>query len=506
MRSTLFFESPPRTSGLGPWLIGMCLILLLTPMTMAQTVQVVPWAQPLILISLNQEKLEAGVEAAAYPLTWTDPRRGQLKQSGGGLVYMPDEEFWEVGFDSFHLRESSTSKQYETVFLIAGLREEPQALGALEGCVLHPDWFLLGDAQVVQRPVAKSSTCLFEMTLGADVPTTLVGPKAQTGPGGGNTSISLDPGTHRSPGSFELLPGMETPVVAAITSQGETVFELVLREGLELFVRAYHSDGTVVMSKPVQTAQVRQDLELEWWFASTEGASDGGLLLVRDGVLETAVIGIDNFGLLGRAWNWHFGLLAPTVGASGTLALEQPEVWTSPRQPVYQPLFANGTDNVYSAQSAALRDASPSAERHYRARFFVGFEGVRSEAGGAWTLFRADDPGRGLVPFDVQVRSSLFRGLEVRARAWNGSMMVETPWEPLPEGRSSHDVAVQWWAQSDAQTPNGGLRLWVEGALTGGVSGLANASVRVEETYLGVLSAPLGGGGELVIHDFFAWR
>ncbi len=506
----------------------------MTSTASAQITKVVGWGQTEVTITAAELGLDH-----LMPLAQTvsvASSHGSLQLDGTDLVYAPSSRFWQIGFDTFQV--SVGGKAPRDVFLIANLREEPLAGDAFQGCVLGGDWTWTGDLSELQlQSSSVTNDCFLRVQAGGTGIGVRTRPQALTGPGGGNTSISLDPGIGGGTElPFGLPDGMEVPIVAGVTQDGRVVFELVLT-GSQLLARAYRADGSAVTSSPLALSDEAQHLEMDWWFASASGARDGGVMLSRNGVFETAVTGVDNFGLLGLPWSWEFGLLGPTNGGQGVLALLDPEVWVSPRQPMFEPIFAdsaagfslsrwsdlinpdkimvstkNSTQNpqfllgVSNARQVALVDDSPVAERHFRARFSLGVDQM-APGTGVMTIFAALGQSREKPVFSVQLRFNQNLGAyQVRTRTRHGAGEVVSPWASAPPAVATLEVSVQWWAETQAAAADGGLRLEVGGAELVELGQLTSTTLRVEEAWIGAVLIPKGWQGELLFDDLCAWR
>ena len=516
----------------------MVLVLGLGPSLSAQVLKIVPRGSGGVLIAGSE--LVPGFTFNGQTASWTSPSHGDLDEDQGGLFYRPGLEFWETGIDSFRVHHGHLPPSGRSVFLIADLKVDEFATNPLADCQLDPSWTWVGDPGnfgVGSSP--DGSDCPLLLTLGGSSGY-LASAWTQTGPGGGNTSITLDPGRPVGLGGTTYIsPEFPPSLAAGVTRDGRTVFELELQEGLELVARAYLGDGTEVSTAPLPLAFEFQKIELNWWFASAPGAADGGLILLRDGVLEASLSGIDNFDFLGQEWSWNIGLLDPTQGATGVLAMKEQGVWTSPQQPVFEPLFADsaaggsleawsavvnpqkililvpfeGADpelflTISAGTPVILQDDSPAAERYYKASFSLGVDELQALSGVSWTLFEGRQSGvtRRAPPFRLEVRRRLLgTGFEIRALVQEGFSEPATQWVELPSSPRV-EVSLQWWASRQPGQSDGGLLLRIDRVTRAQLGGLANDGVRIDQTSLGAIGIPVGIGGQLIIDDFIAWR
>ncbi len=529
-----FSRRSRRLHGLDLAIVGSLFSVLLTIGAQAQSVKTVPWEQAEVEISFDELGM-AGPLPVSHA-TSISPAYGVLEDNkGDSFRYLPTSEFWQAGVDNFQIEVDG---QLRDVFLIANLREDDFAGEALPGCSIGELWQLEGDLTgfTVVAAEGLNGDCGMQLQLGVPAIALRPRPQALTGPGGGNTSITLDPGIGGFPGFPNVPDGLTVALAAGILQNGSVAFELVLIDDATLVARAYDAEGVYTESAPIVLELGPQELELDWWFASAPGASDGGLLLSRNGLLEAEINGVDNFGLLEQPWNWHFGVLGESVGASGGFILYDPEVWTSPRQPIFEPIFADSAGTLSlerwsslvngqyisvvtdplkqdpqfslmfdgTRRQVAMRDGSPQAERHYRARFSVNVEDLAPGALG-WTLLKAHNAERSNVLFRVQTRYSAALGAyQLRIVAGTGTGQVGSTWATLEPGVTAFDVAMQWWAQEGAD--GGGMRLWSDAELVAELQDVQNAGMRVEEVSIGGMGVLEDWTGSLTIDDVFTWR
>ena len=530
-------KTPHLTSCIVVGLLGIGMATTLA----AQVVRLVP--RDATQTFLPGDELLPGMTFDPALVTWTPATRGQLSMASDGLSYEPDADFRDVGIDSFRISHPHMQPQERTVHLVADLKESSFALNPLNAaCELDPGWLLIDDGDRISLTSnGDGSMCFFEFALGDVQGAYTHATDAQTGHGGGNTCLTLDPGDPFDPGNpTSFAPGFETALVAGVSLTGILLFDLRLEAGPALVARARRQDGSMESTSPIPISYASQLIELNWWFASASGADDGGLLLLRDGVLEAAIPGVDNFDFADHEIQWKFGLMDPTQDSSGIVAMWDLELWTSQTPPIYEPLFSDsasdgslaswsdvvnaaavtfyqptpGSDpelslTLSAGAPVALCDDTANAERHYRAAFSVGLGGLAPSASTTWTLFAAEqDLGNGRIasPFRLEVRRQPFGSVfQMRALAKDRHGEEATQWVTLSSSQPRVEVALQWWA-SQNQASSGGLVLRVDGNVEAELSQLSNDSDRVDSTCLGAMDLPLGVNGQLIVDDFVAWR
>ncbi len=130
-----------------------------------------------------------------------------------------------------------------------------------------------------------------------------------------------------------------------------------------------------------------------------------------------------------------------------------------------------------------VQDDSPTAEGLYRARFYLDPANLTAGPGDGFEHFAAYT-GAGVRVFDLRLEESgADLALVATARDGSGTSSV-TAAPALPA--SYFAVEVEWKA-SDPGAANGSLRLWVDGAQVTGLSGLDNATFRVDSVRWGVV-------------------
>jgi len=155
-------------------------------------------------------------------VSWAPATRGMVETRTGepdGLFYVPDPEFWEAGIDSFRIYHPHTLPNWQTVHVVADLRMNHLLGNPIDACQLDPGWHWSTSApNNILSTYGNSSQCAFAFTLGTGQAIVPMGGNAAVGPGGGNTSIIIDPGAPYgggSPSSLVQIPPEDEVVWAS---------------------------------------------------------------------------------------------------------------------------------------------------------------------------------------------------------------------------------------------------------------------------------------------------
>jgi hypothetical protein len=128
-------------------------------------------------------------------------------------------------------------------------------------------------------------------------------------------------------------------------------------------------------------------------------------------------------------------------------------------------------------------DDTPNAETHYRARFYFDPNSITMTDGNAQYIFSGQDA---TVAFQVDFRIS-GGSYQIRLRQYNDAGGVtSTNWVTISD--APHSIELEWWAATAAGANNGGITLWVDGVQSGGLTGVANDTRRIESVQLGAVS------------------
>lgn len=148
-------------------------------------------------------------------------------------------------------------------------------------------------------------------------------------------------------------------------------------------------------------------------------------------------------------------------------------------------------------------DDRPAAEARYRARFYFHPNSIRMANGDSFTIHNASDAGaKTLYKVDLRLDASIY---QLRAGV-NSSSGVWTYSDWYNIGNKPHTIEVEWRA-GDAGQSNGILALWIDQALLGNLTGIANSGQRIERVRLGAAyGVDSGTRGVLYFDDFVSRR
>ncbi len=485
---------------------------------------IIPRQQPSTTIPL--EWLSDG--GIAPQTAFSPPSRGSLGEINDGLRYTPGGDFFAMGFDHFHYRPWGQGGWiFQDVYLVADLREVPLTLGAFNAdCSLKPGWTAHGDITI--GSAAWADGFCFASVEASSMPAFLSfqvnGVPPDTGPGGGNTGMSLDPGGP--------VVGEGNVVLSAHDGKGDSIFEVV-QEGMALRVKGRQKDGPMLTSAPIALPEGPVRIDLGWWLARRPQSQDGGAWLTIDGELQGQVLGLDNFGPEFRPWEWRFGSTQGPPQGSGILQVGDSDIWESPEPPVFAPLFADSAEtgdlslwsalinpqNMAVVNDAgfpeievqvtpgipnALVDTSPEGLQHYNARFTIDTARLNLPADQSLTIFRSprgQGPDLFRVVLDRATDDTRFR---VRVLSGDAILLASVASVALPAA-DRVPLGVRWWAGSTSQP--GGVILVVNGEERMELS-IQNAGSLMGTTELGVLQGGTkrSGVGTLRFDEFEAWH
>jgi len=140
-------------------------------------------------------------------------------------------------------------------------------------------------------------------------------------------------------------------------------------------------------------------------------------------------------------------------------------------------VVVDDTVNIY------VTDELPNAETRYRARFYLDPNSISMTDGNAQYIFSGQDAS---TAFQLDFRFSA-GSYQIRLRQYTNSNSVQsTNWVTISD--ALHSLELEWWASTSAGANNGGMTLWVDGIQSGGLSGVANDTRRIESVRLGAVS------------------
>jgi hypothetical protein len=477
---------------------------------------------------------------------FSQPSIGVLTESADSFLYKPSSRFWTQGTDSFtvHLaplpgRVTQDSIRARTVFLASALGPWKSLAESFEGD-LTSNWVSQDTAGHIQL-FGQGALCgdqslkIVARPAGSWI-SALLGEYRDDGDTGGGQQGSGAQATFRPPGSGP--PGgppgnFHTPYEMAFFSAGAIAqpdYRLWLRDGNgSLEVRAEVPGVASTPWLPISRSVHR--FQLTSWLGSANGDRRGGVFFWLDGTLAaelTAPIG-------GSHNEFRFGSLESDELSEAGLEIALDDVYlflTDLRQPSHLCLAADGFEggqigdewrvpSGFSATAAAALDGSsglevrvdeatqlmkvptPTQNGRYGLRFRFDPNTVNFSAGGQLLLFEAlAAKGGRSIALLLEAGHS---GYRLRALSEDdGGSVLFTPLLPLSDG--PHTLSVDWHRAAGEGAPTGSLRLWIDGALAGELTGLTNAGQEIVEAYLGALLLEGAADGTVYFDQFEAWR
>ena len=169
---------------------------------------------------------------------------------------------------------------------------------------------------------------------------------------------------------------------------------------------------------------------------------------------------------------------------------------------------ARGLQGVVNDTAALyVQDDTPQDERRYRARFYLdpnGFdpgEGLNHRRSRVFIAF-SEGPMRRVA---AVVLRRLGGAYSVMARArLDDNAQADTSFVPITD--DSHVIEIDLRRASGPDALDGSLELWVDGASSGQLTGLANSLGDVDLVRLGALSMKTGAAGTLFWDEFESRR
>ncbi len=514
-------------------------------------------------VSITVSDLLANDPEAVSLVSFVPAVRGALSLSGPDLIYLPGASFWTMGSDSFsYVYSTPKGNGTSVVYLIADLKEDLEFSDTVDDPLL-PDWQEVDPQSrlaVAVEPVTQNQAVLVTYGAGATayIEYQIVG-RAPTVTGG-NTDFVIDPGADGIgppvTGSNPFVTGAsiggtddewvyEMVIASGFTQGGDPAYEIVVQEadsGTYLLMRARReltiaNNGTNsewVSTAPVEIGSKRARVSLTWWSAA-EG-EDGGAMLAADGKLIGWISGIDNSGYLADIW--RFGSLTSPSGAAGQYYFDEFEFWSATDPPAFTPLLADGFESaglsLWSLVSvnAALPSVTPAAALSggYGLEVAMPASGssyvgepantalnalrvrfkLRLSADFAMVDLKSVDLFNGRRGANVQdpVRLRLRQlGSQLKLKAMarkNGGGWVSTPWTVVPTEQVV-EVELHWWSAQPQTAMNGGVELWVDGALSSKRQ-LDNGGIDLDELHFGLNVVPTGSVGTLYLDEIEGWR
>ena len=150
-----------------------------------------------------------------------------------------------------------------------------------------------------------------------------------------------------------------------------------------------------------------------------------------------------------------------------------------------------------------VTDDTPNAEPRYRVRFYFNPNSIGMANNDAHFIFRA------IMGTSKEVARVEFRfssgSYQLRASSVNDSSnLVHSPWVTIND--TTHFIELDWQAASGANTSNGGLTFWIDGALQADLVGIDNDTLRVDRARLGAVAGIDSGTRGTYYFDAFESR
>jgi hypothetical protein len=149
-------------------------------------------------------------------------------------------------------------------------------------------------------------------------------------------------------------------------------------------------------------------------------------------------------------------------------------------------------------------DDSPTAETHYRVRFYFDPNSIPMAVGDAHWLFQGFAGSGTTQVLQVELRFQA-TGYEVRALLFNDvKVWISTSWIPLSD--ALHALELDWRAATAPGTNNGGLTFWIDGVQQGNLTAVDNDTRRIDQVRLGAASGVDTGTRGTYFFDAFESR
>ena len=157
-----------------------------------------------------------------------------------------------------------------------------------------------------------------------------------------------------------------------------------------------------------------------------------------------------------------------------------------------------------TAWSSHLRDSSPVQAKRYSVGFDVDTSLLQMGPGEQMHML-IGYPGDPVANNHLQVRlSPSGSDFKIRADAKDDQGIIrDLGWHTVDRGK--HRVEVQWRAATEDGVNDGHVRLFIDGAYMGSVTGIDNDNGLIEAIRLGVFSIDSGTSGILAYDNFVSW-
>ncbi len=548
MKNSPFF--PSASLARLPRLLMMILLTCKAAASPAATLQrPVLGGESEVVVSLA-ELVPPGSQPPTTAVIDTPPLHGTLTPGSAGFIYRPAESFRSLGSDSFTVELDGGSEVggVATVQLLAKLHGREQWSDNFEASALAEEWALEDPAAALLL----TSFAALQGSQGLRVPApgaVLTYPNCLEPP----PSVDCDPpdgGGEQGGGTVITLRVPSPPPPLEGGGQEVTLYEAGPAElpSVDLRLRASSVGAFELAASALDSSasggrrftpwfplsQRATRVRLDSWFEGP--ASSGGLRLWLDDRAVARLTDLENAGgsfAVQRLGSW---------GEGTTFGFDLDQVRLHRASVAESSASFLGAVTLFAAdfESADLSSWSagpfPAALRVEEAAALSGRHGlvVNLDEGGA-ALSKDVEAGEAanlrlrLAAGSAQLpqnqgfklltgkRSSGAPVLELWLRLKAAVLQLQavaiddagqrrpTSWLPITSN-SAHAVELQWRASTGPQAGNGLLRLWLNGVLSAGVSGLDNSDQRLSNIVWGAEAVPAGSGGELYLDGLEIWR
>jgi len=164
----------------------------------------------------------------------------------------------------------------------------------------------------------------------------------------------------------------------------------------------------------------------------------------------------------------------------------------------------NGLQAVINDNNAIyVVDNTPNAEPRYRARFYFDPNSIVMADKDAFYLFYGyGGTSTGIMRIEFRTFKSSY---QLRAALRNdGSGWTNSNWASISDG--PHSIELDWQAATAGGASNGSLTLWIDGVQNASLTGIANATRRIDQIQFGAESGIDAGTRGILYFDAFESR
>lgn len=159
--------------------------------------------------------------------------------------------------------------------------------------------------------------------------------------------------------------------------------------------------------------------------------------------------------------------------------------------------------NIASTTNMFVTDDTPTAERHYRARFYFDPNALVMSNGNSHFIFQGYT-GSATVVLQVEIRYSKGQH-QLRAKGINDAgTAFTTAWVAISD--APHPVEIEWQVADSSVATNGYLNFWVDGVMKGTISGLSNSTRVIDQVRIGSVNGLDSGTSGTYFFDTFESR